>query len=203
MPHRTVPSFTVEIKRARKPSAHPLSGKLVALDVETRHRPKTPPFKDLFAATKLPAQLSQSSEATHDGSQARVGRILPSLASAAPRIGGDQQETKERPARRRMMRKTSGWGAITDAPASATMPAEGISSSSTTAEGVPFTQAMGEAHVVAADSAGMLSGHVDEQRRKKDKGYWVDYRKAVRRGRPLPRLLAGERWKRRLPPLCR
>jgi hypothetical protein len=202
VPHRTVPSFTVEIKRARKLSAHPLSGRLVALDFETRHRPKTPSFKDLFAATKLPAQLSQTSEATHDGSQARVGRILPSLASAAPRIVGDQQETKERPARRRMTRKTSGRVATADAPASATMPAEGTSSS-TTAEGVPFTQAMGEAHVVASDSAGMLRGHVNEPRKKKDKGYWVAYRKAVRRGRPLPRLQAGERWKRRLPPSCR
>ncbi len=203
MPHRTIPSFTVEIKRARKPSAHPLSGKLVALDFETRHRPKTPSFKDLFAVTKLPAQLSQNSDAMHDGSQARVGRILPSLASADPRIGGDQQETKERPARRRMTRKTSSRVAITDAPASATMPAEGISSSSTTAEVAPFTQAMGETHVVAADSAGMLSGHVNEQRKKKAKGYWVAYRKAVRRGRPLPPLPAGERWKRRLRHSCR
>ena len=202
MPHRTVPSFTVEIKRARKPSVHGLTRKVVGPDWDTHHRPKTLPFKDLFAAPKPPLHLSLGSAAVHDGPQASVGRLLPSLASMNSLQVREQQETKEEPARPRRARKVRGSVATSDAPDRATASGEGLASSSITAELVPPTPAVQEVHVTASDSADMPSGQMGEPRRK-GKDYWAAYRKAVRRGLALPPLPAGERWKRRLPPVCR
>jgi hypothetical protein len=203
VPHRTVPSFTVEVKRARKPSVHALTGKVVVPDRDTHHRPKRLPFDDLFAAPNPPSRLSLGSEATHGGPQPSVGRILPSLASMNSLPVREQQETKEEPARQRMARKVSGRVATSDAPNSASASGEGFSSSSNTAELVPPTPATQEVHVVAPSSADLPSGHVEEPRKKKGKHYWAAYRKAMRRGLALPPLPAGERWKRRLPPACR
>ena len=201
VPHRTVPSFTVEIKRARKPSVHALTRKVAAPNRDAHHRPKRLPFDDLFAATK-PSRLSLGIEATHDGSQARVGRLLPSLASMNSLQVREQQETKEEPARPRRARKIRGSVATSDAPERATASEEGLPSSSIIAELVPPTPAVQEAHVTASDSADMPSGPVGQQRNKA-KDYWATYRRAVRRGLALPPLPAGERWKRRLPPVCR
>ena len=201
MPHRAVPSFTVEIKRARKPSVHALTRKVAAPNWDAHHRPKRLPFDDLFAATK-PSRLSLGVEATHDGSQASVGRILPSLASMNSLPVREHQETKEEPARPRRARKVRGSVATSDAPERATASGEGFPSSSITAELVPPTPAVQEVHVTASDSADIPISRVGEPRRK-GKPYFAACRKAVRRGLPLPPLRAGERWKRRLPPVCR
>ena len=203
MPHRTVLSFTVEIKRARKPSVLALARKVVVPDRDTHHRPKRLPFDDLFAATNPPSRLSLGSEATHGGPQPSVGRILPSLASMNSLPVREQQETKEDPARQRRARKVSGRVATSDAPNSAPTSGEGFSSSSNTAELVPPVPAMQEADVVAYPFVNMPSGDMEERRNKKGKSYWAAYRTAVRRGLALPPLPAGERWKRRLPPACR
>ncbi len=201
MPHRTAPSFTVEIKRARKPSVHALTRKVVVPDRDTHHRPKTLPFDDLFSAMKPLSSHSLGSEATHDSPKARVGRILPSLSSMNSLPAREKQETKERPGRQRRPRNTSGRVAASDAPDIAS--GEGLSPSAIITELAPPTLAVQEAHIMAASSTDMPSGHVGEQRNKKGKGYLAAYRRAVRRGLPLPPLRAGERWKRRLPPACR
>jgi hypothetical protein len=202
VPHRTVPSFTVEIKRARKPSVHALTRKVAAPKWATHHRPKTLPFDDLFAATKPPSHPSLANEATRDGPQASVGRLLPSLASMNSLQVREQQETKEEPARPRRARKVRGSVATSDAPDRAAASGEGLPSSSIIAELVPPTPAVQEAHVMASDSADMPSDQMGEPRRK-GKSYFAACRKAVRRGLALPPLRAGERWKRRLPPVCR
>ncbi len=204
MPHRIVPSFTVEIKRARKPSVHGLTRKVAPPDWDTHHRPKSLPFKDLFAAPKPPSHLSLGRATGHDGPQASVGRLLPSLASMNSLQVREQQDTKEEPARQRKARKVRGSVATSDAPDSATASGEGLPASSITAEPVsPELAVVRAAHVVGAHSADMPSGPVGQQRNKKGKDYGATYRKAVRRGRALPPLPAGERWKRRLPPVCR
>ena len=202
MPHRAVSSFTVEIKRARKPSVHALTRKVAAPEWATHHRSKRLPFDHLFAATKPPLHLSLGSEATRDGPQASVGRLLPSLASMNSLQAQEQQETKEEPARQRRARKVSGRVETSGASDSVTASGGAPVSSSTKAELVPPTPAMQEAHVTASDSADMPSGQMGEPRRK-GKPYFAACRKAVRRGLPLPPLPAGERWKRRLPPVCR
>ena len=202
MPHRTVPSFTVEIKRARKPSVHALTREVAAPDWDTHHRPKTLLFEGLFAPTKPPSRLSLGREATHDGPQASVGRILPSLASMNSLQVQEQQETKEEPARQRRARKVSGRVETSGAPDSVTASGEGLPSSSTKAELVPPTPVVQEAHVTAS-SAEMPSADMERRRNTKGKDYRTAYRRAVRRDLPLPPLPAGERWKRRLPPVCR
>ena len=202
MPHRSVPSFTVEIKRAKKPSVHALTRKVAAPNWDAHHRPKRLPFDDLFAATK-PSRLSLGVEATHDGLQASVGRLLPSLASANSLQVREQQETKEEPARPRRARKVRGSVATSDAPDRATASGEGFPSSSITAELVPPTPAVQEVHVTASSSADMPSADMEQRRNTKGKDYRTAYRRAVRRDLPLPLLPAGERWKRRLPPVCR
>jgi hypothetical protein len=202
VPHRAIPSFTVEIKRAKKPSVLALTRKVVVSDRDTHHRPKRLPFDDLFAATKPPSSLLLGSETTHDNPKASVGRILPSLASMNSIPVREQQETKEEPARQRRARKISGRVATSDAPDRATAPRKGLAPSSNTGELVPPEPATQEVHVVASSSADTPSGHVEERRNKMGKHYWAAYRKAMRRGSALPRLPAGERWKRRLPPAC-
>jgi hypothetical protein len=202
VPHRTVPSFTVEIKRARKPSVHGLTRKVAAPNWDAHHRSKTLPFKDLFAAPQPPLHLSLGSAAVHDGPQASVGRLLPSLASMNSLQVREHQEMREEPARQRKVRKVRGSVATSDAPHRATASGEGFPSSSITAELVPPTPAVQEVHVTASDSADMPSGQMGEPRRK-GKPYFAACRKAVRRGLALPPLPAGERWKRRLPPVCR
>jgi hypothetical protein len=203
VPHRAVPSFTVEIKRARKPSVHTLTREVAAPDWDAQHRLKMLPFEDLFAATKPPSRLPMSSEATHDGPQARVRRLLPSLASMNSLQVREQQDKQERPARKRMAQKIGGrvtTGAASDGEMA---PGEGLGSSSITAEFVPPTPPVPEAHVMSSYSADLPSDHVGQQRDKKGKVYGAAYRRAVRRGRPVPPLPPGERWKRRLPPVCR
>jgi hypothetical protein len=201
--HRTVPSFTVEIKRARKPSVHGLTRKVAAPEWDTHHRPKTLPFDDLFAAPKPPSHLSLGRATGHDGPQASVGRLLPSLASVNSLQVREQQETREEPARQRRAREVSGRVETSDAPDSVTASGEALASSSTKAELVPPTPAMQEAHVTASDSPEMPSADTEQRRNTKGKDYRTAYRRAVRRGLPLPQLPAGERWKRRLPPICR
>ncbi len=201
MPHRAVPSFTVEIKRARKPLVHTLTRKGIASEWDTRQRPKTLPFKDLFAATNPPSCPSLDSDATRKGPQASVGRILPSLASMDSLPVQEQQEMKESPARRRLARRVSDMVALTGALDSAS--GEGLTPSALIAESAPQIPVVQEALVVTSDPTDMPSGDVGEQRNTKSKGYWVAYRKAVRRGLPLPLLPAGKRWMRRLPPVCR
>ncbi len=174
---------------------------MAAPEFATHHRSKRLPFDNLFAATKPPSRLSLGSEATRDAPQASVGRLLPSLASMNSLQVREQQETKEEPVRHRMVRKMTGRVAPSDAPDSASE--AGLASSSSTAEIVSPVPAMQEAHAMASYSPDMPSGRVGERRNKKGKGYWAAYRKAVRRGLTLPRLPAGERWKRRLPPACR
>ena len=202
VPHRTVPSFTVEIKRARKPSIHALTRKVAAPDWDPHHRPKTLPFKELFAAPKPPSHLSLGRATGHDGPQASVGRLLPSLPSMNSLQVRELQDTKEEPARQRKARKVRSSVATSDAPDRATASGEGLASSSTKAELMPPTPAMQEAHVTTSDSADMPSDQMGEPRRK-GKSYFAACRKAVRRGLALPPLAAGERWKRRLPPICR
>ncbi len=202
MPHRTVPSFTVEIRRARKPSVHALTRKVAAPNWDAHHRPKRLPFDDLFAATK-PSRLSLGVEATHDGSQASVGRLLPSLASTNSLQVREQQETREEPARQRRARKVSGRVETSGAPDSVTASGEALASSLTKAESVPPTPAMQEAHVTTSSPADIPSADMEQRRNTKGKDYRTAYRKAVRRDLPLPLLPAGERWKRRLPPICR
>ena len=199
MPHRTVPSFTVEIKRARKPSIHGLTRKVAASDWDTHHRPKTLPFKELFAALKPSSRLPLGSEDPHDSPRASVGRILPSLASMNSLQAQEQQETKEEPARQKRARKLSGRVATSDAPGSAS--GEDFATLSITADLVPLVPAVGAAHVVGSYSADIPSDQMGEPRRK-GKSYFAACRKAVRRGLALPPLRAGERWKRRLPPAC-
>jgi hypothetical protein len=198
-----MPSFTVEIKRARKPSVLALTRKVVVPDRDAHHRPKRLPFDDLFAATKPPSSLPMGSETTHGNPKASVGRILPSLASMNSLPVREHQETKEGPARQRRARKMRGRVATSDAPDRTIAPGEGLASKSNTADLVPPTPAVQEAHVMASASADMPNGYAGEQRNKKGKGYWAAYRKALRRGRALPSLPAGERWKRRLPLVCR
>jgi len=202
VPHRTVPSFTVEIKRARKPALHALTRKVVAPNWDIHHRPKPFLFDDLFADTQPSSRLSPGSEAMQEGSQARVGRVLPSLASMASLQARERQETKEKPERRGMARKTRGRVQTSDALDLATASGEGLASSANTAELVTPTPAVQEAHVMASSTV-MPSGHVKRRRNRKGKDYGAAYRKAVRRGLALPPLRAGERWKRRLPPMCR
>jgi hypothetical protein len=67
----------------------------------------------------------------------------------------------------------------------------------------PRTGAVPDMHVVASSPREMSSSHAEEPRGKKRNAYWAAYRKAVRWGLPLPSLPAGERWKRRLPPMAR
>jgi hypothetical protein len=67
----------------------------------------------------------------------------------------------------------------------------------------PLTGAVPDTHLVASSSREMPSGHAEEPRGKKRNTYWAAYQKAVRRSLPLPSLPAGQRWKRRLPPVCR
>ena len=202
VPHRTVPSFTVEIKRARTPPVQGLTRKVFVPDWDAHHRSKTLPFKDLFAAPKPPLHLSLGRAPEHDGLRADVGRLLPSLASMNSLQVREQQETKEEPARQRRARKVRGSVATSDAPHRATASGEGFPSSLITAELVPPAPAVQEAHVMASDSADMPSGQMGEPRRK-GKPSFAARRKAVRRGLALPPLPAGERWKRRLPPVCR
>ncbi len=203
MTHRTVPSFTVEIKRARKPSVHGLTRKVAPPDWDTHHRPKSLSFKDLFAAPKPPSHLSLGRATEHDGRQASVGRLLPSLASMNSLQVREHQETREEPARPRRARKVRGSVETSDVPDGVTASGEGLGSSSTKAELVPPTPAMQEAHVTASSSADMPSADMEQRRNTKGKDYRTACRKAVRRGLPLPPLPAGERWKRRLPPVCR
>jgi hypothetical protein len=113
----------------------------------------------------------------------------------------EQQETKEGPARQKRARKLSGRVATSDAPDRAPASGEDLASSSNTAELVLPVPAKQEAHVLAL--ADMPSGDMGQRRNKKGKDYGAAYRKAVRRGLALPPLRAGERWKRRLPPVCR
>jgi hypothetical protein len=203
MPHRTVPSFTVEIKRARKPSVHALTRKVVVPDRDNHHRRMTFPSKDIFAETNPPSGLSLDSGAVHDIRQVSAGRILPSFAPMNSLQAREQQETKEGPPQQRMARTISGRVATGDALDSATAPREGLASLLNTAELVPPTPVTQEVRVMASSSADMPSSHVDERRSKKGKHYGAAYRTAMRRGLALPPLPAGERWKRRLPPACR
>ena len=115
----------------------------------------------------------------------------------------EHQETKEEPARQRKVRKVRGSVATSDAPHRATASEEGVPSSLITAELVPPTPAVQEVHVTASDSADMPSAVMEQRRNTKGKDYRTACRKAVRRGLALPPLPAGERWKRRLPPVCR
>ena len=203
VPHRTVPSFTVEIKRARKPSVHAVTGSVAAPDWDAHRRPKTPPFDDLFAATKPPSRPSLGNEAMDAGPQASVGRLLPSLALMNSLPIGEQKETREEPAQSRRARKVRGSVTTSDAPNRATASGEGIPSSSNTAEFVPPIPGKPEAHVTASSPPDMVSDHAGERRTRRGKVYGAAYRKAVRQGHSLPGLPAGERWKRRLPPACR
>jgi hypothetical protein len=176
---------------------------VVGPDWDTHHRSKTLPFKDLFAAPKPPLHLSLGRATGHDGPQASVGRILPSLASMNSLQVREHQETREEPARQRRARKVSGRVETSGAPDSVTASGEGLGFSSRKAELVPPAPAVRAAHVVDPYSADMSNGPVEEQRNKKGKDYGAAYRRAVRRGLPLPPLRTGERWKRRLPPVCR
>jgi hypothetical protein len=194
--HRTTPSFTVEIKRAKTPSVGTSTGEAVSFESDIRRKGKKLPSEDLFAGMKLPSQSSLGSETTSDAPRIKTGRILPSLTRVAdPLQVREQQETDERLARQSMVRETSNKAVPSNA-------GEFHMTDETPAVGsAPQTGAVRETHVAASSPAEMPSSHAEEPRQKKGNAYWPAYRKAVRRGLPLPSLPAGERWKRRLPPV--
>ncbi len=125
-----------------------------------------------------------------------------------------QQETDERLARQRIARKTSSKAVTAEESNAAVAPRQRYVSPSnagdihvtdeTPAVGLaPQTGDVRETRGAASSSPEMPSGHVEEPRGKKGNAYGIAYRKAVRRGLPLPRLPAGQRWKRRLPSAVR
>jgi hypothetical protein len=213
--HRTVPSFTVEIKRAKKPSVRDLTRKVLALESDTHHRPKTLSSRDLFAALKSPSLSSPGGQPTSDAPQAKTGRILLSLTGVVEAIQARQHQEKDRqPVQRTRTGKMGGKAATADESNAAVAPRKRHVSPSNAGEfhatdetpvagSAPQTGAVRETHIVASSPSEMPSGHAEEARGKKRHGYRAAYRKAVRRGLPLPSLPAGQRWKRRLPPRCR
>jgi hypothetical protein len=213
--HRTTPSFAVEIKRARTPSVGTSTRKAVSFESDTRHRPKMRPSGDLFAAAQSPSRLSLGGETASDAPRARTGRILPSLTKVVDPIQArQQQETDERTARRTLAQKTCSKAATAEESIAAVTPRKRhvspasaggfhVTDEPPAVGSAPQTGAVRETHIVASSPRKMPSGHAEEPRGKKRHAYWAAYRKAVRRGLPLPSLPAGERWKRRLPPVVR
>jgi hypothetical protein len=150
-----------------------------------------------------------------DAPRAGTGRILPSLTKAVdPLQVREQQETDERNARRTLAQKAGSKAATAEESNAQVAPRQRHVSPSDAGEfhvadetpaagSAPQTGAVRETHIVASSPCEMPSGYAKEPRGKKRHAYWAAYRKAVRRGQPLPSLPAGERWKRRLPPACR
>jgi hypothetical protein len=213
--HRTTPSFAVEIKRAKTPSVGTSTRKAVSFEGDTRHRPKMRPSDDRFAGIKSPFQSPLGSETTSDASRARTGRILPSLTKVVDPIQARQQQaTDERLARRTLAQKTGSKAAIAEESIAAGAPRKRhvspasaggfhVTDEPPAVGSAPQTGAVRETHGVASSPREMPSGDTGERRGKRGSVYGIAYRKAVRRGLPLPLLPAGERWKRRLPPVVR
>jgi hypothetical protein len=210
VPHKTIPSFTVEIKRARKPSVNAPTRKGVMFENDIRRAMNRLPAENLFAATKPPTRLTPDSEINPDAPRVRTGRILPSLTCVDPLQA--RQETKDRPALGSMARKAGSKVATVEEPDVAAASPRGLASdlpevrvtSDMPAAGpTRHAGAVRDTRVTASSPAEMPSRPAGEQRGRKGTGYWRAYRKAVRRGLSLPPLAVGQRWKRRLPVVCR
>jgi hypothetical protein len=168
---------------------------------------------DRFAAPKSPSRLSLGGETTSDASRARTGRILPSLTKVVdPVQARQQQETDERAARRTLAQKTGSKAATAEESNAAGAPRKRHVSPANAGEfyvtdetpavgSAPQTGDVRETHGAVSSPREMQSGHAEELRGKKRNAYWAAYRKAVRRGLLLPSRPAGQRWKRRLPPV--
>jgi len=150
--------------------------------------------------------------------RSRIGRVLPDLSYVDPVQALRQQEAEDRADRRRASptrrRKpvSPDEAQISMTLEQGTAPVSGwVSVVETHAVSEPVVSA-GPDHddlplACAADIPSIIAGtdaeHAMTRRRKRSALYQIACRKAKRRGLPVPPLRRGERWKRRLPVLCR
>jgi hypothetical protein len=201
---RAQSSFTVEIKRATRRTPEVLtlaktsSLRRSSLADQVFSKVSGRPLSADFGGPEDPASVQQtpsvsltSPEVHKPEPQTQPRRVLPDLLSVpvdpvAERI---KQEAEERASRYRAARK------VRTRESPATRAARPMSKTSALA---PVTaEAVAEARTVAQSTQQGLPSP-----RRKWNVLAAKARRAEREGQPLPRLPAGQRWKRRLPKAC-
>ena len=168
------------------------------------------------APTSSDLTINVSSDAEAD--RPRIGRVLPDLSWVDPVQIQRQKEAEERAARRRssprQRRKAAsldevqismpleqgtalvgGWTSGVETHAAS----EPVVSAGLGHGDVPVTHAAGIPNIVT----GIYAEHATTRRGERSALYQMACRKAKSRGLPVPPLPRGERWKRRLPVMCR
>jgi hypothetical protein len=143
-------------------------------------------------------------------------RVLPDLSRESEVQAREQQEAEERAARRRPARRKRTGRAQVEEPEARALPKQdfaplGDEASIAVVTGATVIvaeeaaeQAQMPPAAAAPDAAPASSpADPDERRRKKRKADRAACRTAKRYGLPIPPLAPGQRWKRRLPPVCR
>jgi hypothetical protein len=217
-------SFTFEIKRANKrtpevltlskissPEGSSLANQVFGKLSVRSPAPQAGKIKVPTSVRPVPSFGIDSPEAfgkTEPSAERSARRVLPDLLSApvTPLEERVQREADERAARRKASRMKRAKGkaersSVTatreDAPSTAVATTMGT----TTEPVIANNQLLGAVSALPQETVQRIK-LVATSRKRKRNALRSAFKKAGRNGRPVPRLPAGQRWKRRLPQAC-